>query len=403
MLINQLSLEQDVIEWTEEQRALRDRFRQWHGTFSENHIANDQAGSFARDAWQAVMKSGILRLPFAREWGGLEQDLLTTLYVLEDLGRGCRDGGLSFSISTQICSTGIPLQRYGSDELKARYLSRICEGSAITAHAISEPQGGSDAMSMQTTATDEGDHFVLDGRKVFVSLGPVADLIVVYARTDNQPPPFGITAFIVERDTPGLTIGPSIAKMGTRTSPFCELSFIDCKVPTGNIIGKRNSGFVVFDHVLKWEILCSFMITTGEMQHRLERCIEFARTRKQFGQAIGAFQSVSNKIVEMKIATETARKWLYDTAEKFAADANVTTDIAISKLVVSEGNIASALSAIQIFGGRGYLTEYGLEKDLRDAVGGAIYSGTSEIQRQRVAAMLGLTKKNIRAPDVPEK
>jgi alkylation response protein AidB-like acyl-CoA dehydrogenase len=231
---------------------------------------------------------------------------------------------------------------------------------------------------------------VLNGSKAFVSNGPLADVFVVYARTGKQGSPAALSTFLVDRDTPGLTVGRPVSKMGLRTSPLSELFFDDCRVPAGNMVGSKGAGFLIMDHVMKWEILCSFVINLGEMQHRLERCVEYARTRTQFGRPIAAYQSVSNKIVEMKIGVETSRKWLYDTGRKLQAGENVTTDIAISKLITSEANVESALAAVQVFGGYGYTAEYGLEKDLRNSVAGTIYSGTSDIQRQRIATMIGL-------------
>ncbi|MFD5428937.1 acyl-CoA dehydrogenase family protein [Streptomyces sp. NPDC127084] len=378
-----------MIKWTPEQRALRDDLRRWHPKLGADHLRNDRAGVFPADTWESVSASGILRVPFEERWGGLEKDLLSTMCVLEDLGHGCRDGGLNFSVSTQMVSVGIPVQRFGSDDLKSRVLPGICSGAVLGAHAITEPEGGSDAMHMHTTATADGDAYVLNGRKAFISNGPVADVIVVYART-GEPGPFGLTAFVVERGTPGLTVHPANEKMGLRSSPYCELSFDDCRVPAGHVIGKQGIGFTVMDYVLKWEILSSFSISLGEMRHRLDKVTEFAAARRQFGQSIGSFQSVSNKIVEMKIGVETSRKWLHDTAQKFTEGESVTTDLAITKLVVSENNLASALAAVQIFGARGYTSEYGIEGDLRNAVGGTIYSGTSEVQRQRIAKMLDL-------------
>jgi alkylation response protein AidB-like acyl-CoA dehydrogenase len=245
-------------------------------------------------------------------------------------------------------------------------------------------------MNMRTSAEPDGEEFVLHGSKTFITNAPIADLFVVYARTGKRGSPAAITAFLVERDTPGLSIGNPISKMGLRTSPLSELFLDNCRVPRSNVIGSVGAGFLILDHVMKWEILCSFIINVGEMQHRLERCIDYARTRVQFGQTIGSYQSVSNKIVEMKIGVETSRKWLYDTAEKLQRHENVTNDIAISKLVTSENNVSSALTAVQIFGGYGYTTEYGLEKELRNSVAGTIYSGTSDVQRQRIASMIGL-------------
>jgi alkylation response protein AidB-like acyl-CoA dehydrogenase len=156
------------------------------------------------------------------------------------------------------------------------------------------------------------------------------------------------------------------------------------------VIGRRGMGFLILDHVMKWEILLSFVVNTGEMAHRVERCVSYAGERHQFGRPIGANQSVQNRIVDMKIATETARKWLYDTAEKLQRGETITTDLSIAKLVASEANLSTAIAAVNVFGGNGYMAEYGLEKDVRNAVGGTIYSGTSDIQRSRIAAMLKL-------------
>ncbi|HEU5469365.1 MAG TPA: acyl-CoA dehydrogenase family protein [Actinophytocola sp.] len=379
-----------MIEWNDDQRALRAAVEQLGTVLDKGHVERDADGEFAVDAWKRLRETGMLGLPFDERWGGLGQDLLTTMYVLEGLGYACRDGGFSFSVSTHLVSTGVPLQRFGSDALKERFLPRVCTGEIIGAHAITEPAGGSDVMGMRTSAVLDGDSWVLNGSKSFVSNGPLADVVVVYVRTGRPGSPAAITAMLVETGTPGLTVGRPVAKMGLRTSPLCELFFDDCRVPAGNVLGAPGSGFLIMDHVMKWEILCSFIINTGEMQHRLERCVDYARTRVQFGQPIGSYQSVSNRIVEMRIAVDNARKWLYDTAAKLSAGANVTVDIAISKLIASEGNLSSALAAVQVFGGYGYTAEYGLEKDLRNAVAGTLYSGTSDIQRQRIATMIGL-------------
>lgn len=379
-----------MISWNSDQQALRTGLAEWFGALSAGHVEQDATGGFPWEKWKLIQECGILRLPFDEQWGGLGQDLLTTMYLLEGLGHGCRDGGLNFSVSTHMVSTGIPVQRFGSAGLKQRYLPALCDGDRIGAHAITEPAGGSDALAMRTRAVRDGDHYVLTGSKTFVSNGPVADLFVVYARTHPDGGPLGITAFLVERGTPGFDIGNPIPKMGLRTSPLTELYFDECRVPAANVVGRAGGGFLVLDFVMKWEILCSFVINLGEMRHRFERCVDYARERRQFGAPIGSFQSVSHKIADMKIGVETASKWLYHTAVKVMAGENVTTDMAITKLVTSENNVASAMAAVQIFGGNGYMVEYGLEKDLRNAVAGTIYSGTSEIQRNRIASMLGL-------------
>lgn len=380
-----------MMTWNEDQQGLRDGFARWHAALSAEDRELDKAQAFSRRHWEIAARTGLFGLPFDELWGGLGQDLLTTLYVLESLGYGCRNGGLAFSISTHMVSCGVPLQRFGTDEQKQRFLARLCDGSAIAAHAITEPDSGSDALAMRTSARAEGGRWVLNGSKTFVSNGPVADMILVYARTNPKTGSLGITPFLVERDTPGLTIGQPIEKMGLKTSPFGELFFDECAVPAENMIGRPGGGFPILDYVMKWEILCSFVITVGAMQHRLERCIEQARSREQFGRPIGDYQAIASKIVEMRITVETARMWLYETARRFQAGENVATEIAIAKLIASEGNLRSALDAVQIFGGNGYASEFGLEKDLRDAVGGTIYSGTSEIQRARIARLMGVS------------
>lgn len=381
-----------MIQWSEEQRDLLAGLGAWCAELSADHVERDAGGTFPWDKWKVVRETGILRLPFGEDVGGLGQDLLTTMYLLEGLGRGCRDGGLSFSVTTSLVSVGIPLQRFGSAEARGRHLPRVCSGEAIGAHAITEPDGGSDALSMRTRATLDGDHWVLNGGKTFVSNGPVADLFVVYARTDPAGGPLGTTAFLVERDTPGLELGRPIAKMGLRTSPLCELFLDDCRIPRSHVIGRVGGGFLVLDHVMTWEILCSFAVTLGDMAHRLDTCVDYARGRVAFGQPIGHHQAVAHKIADMKIGVETTRKWLYDTGLRVTRGENVTVDLAITKVVASEANLASALAAVQIHGGNGYMAEYGVEKDLRNAVAGTIYSGTSEIQRNRICSMLGLTR-----------
>lgn len=379
-----------MIEWNEDQRQLRGAAHRLGEKLSAGYLERDAAAEFSRDGWKLAQQSGLPALPFDKRWGGLGQDLLTTMYVLEGLGYACRDTGLSFSLTTHVVSTGIPLQHFGSPALQEKFLPAICAGDLIGAHAVTEPEAGSDMLALRTSARIDGDSLVLDGSKAFVTNGPVADLIVVYARTAPRGGPFGISAVLVERDRPGLRLGRPMAKMGLRTSPLCELFLDDCRVPMDNVIGGLGSGFQVFDHVMKWEVLCSFIINVGEMQHRLERVVDYARSREQFGGTIGSFQAVAHRIVDMRIAVDTARRALYDAATRVLRDEHATEDVAIAKLLASEGNMATAVAAVETFGGYGYMTESGLEHDVRSALAGLIYSGTSDIQRNRIAAMMGL-------------
>jgi alkylation response protein AidB-like acyl-CoA dehydrogenase len=387
-----------MIQWDARQRALRDRFIESLEPLNSVERDNGARSAFSRREWELVCDSGIIRMPFEEDHGGHGESLLTTMYVLEGLGYSCRSGGLNFSICTHMVSVGIPLQRFGSEDLKDRHMPGICDGSAIGAHAITESQGGSDVLAMQTRAVCEGDHYVLTGTKAFVTNGPIADVFVIYARTKPDGGPFGITAFVVDRDTAGLRSTGPIPKMGLDGSPVGEVVLEDCEVDAANVIGKPGGGFLVLDHVMKWETLLTFATSTGAMQHRLERCIAQARTRRQFGRPIGSFQSIANKIVDMNVAVETARRWLYDSAVRFLDNQDVSADVAIAKLLASEANVSSALAAVQIFGASGYTTACGLEADLRDAVAGTIYSGTSEIQRNKIARMLGVGDHSIDRP-----
>jgi alkylation response protein AidB-like acyl-CoA dehydrogenase len=379
------------MKWNEQQLALQAAISRMGEALSKDHIEWDQRAEFPREKWELVKESGILGLLIPEQHGGCEQDILTTMGVLEILGYCCEDAGLNFVASTQIVSVGIPLLRFGTEVQKLKYLPQICSGECICAHAITEPSGGSDAFGMRTTAILKGDKYILNGSKTFISNGPIADLIAVYVLTDKDKGVMGgASVFLIERDTPGFNIGQPIKKMGLRTSPLCELFFNDCEIPVENVIGKIGMGFSILDYVMKREIIFSFIISVGEMQRRLEKCIDYAKTREQFGSSIGSFQAIANKIVNMKIGVSTSREMLYRAGKRVQSKKNATIDLAMAKLITSENNVASALDAIQIFGGNGYMVEYGIEKELRNSIAGTIYSGTSEIQRNRIAGMLGI-------------
>ncbi|WP_282686087.1 MULTISPECIES: acyl-CoA dehydrogenase family protein [unclassified Streptomyces] len=373
-----------------DQQALCAGMAQWGKILSEGHIDADARSAFEPHRWRSLAGSGVLGLPFPQQWGGAGQSLLTTLHVLETLGESCRESGLNFCATTSMASTGVPLTAFGSDALRERYLPGICSGELIGAHAITEPDSGSDAMAMTTRAERDGTHYALTGSKAFVSNGPIADVFVVYARTRPEGGPLGTTAFLVDRDTPGLSVGGPTAKMGLRTAPLSTLHLDGCRIPADRVLGRSGGGLLVLDHVMKREILFGFTVQLGEMRHRLERTVAYARERRAFGRPIGDYQAVSHRVVDMKIRTETAAKWLYDTAERLAAGEDVTADLAMTKILASEAALATSLSAVRVFGGAGYLTEVGLEKEVRAAVAGTLYSGTNDIQYNHVASTLGL-------------
>ncbi|WP_028481625.1 acyl-CoA dehydrogenase family protein [Pseudovibrio exalbescens] len=343
---------------------------------------------FPRTKWQAISETGFFHAAVDEAFT-LNDRLKGMLSLCETLGEVSQDAGLNFSVATHLASTISALEQFGSDDLKDRYLSYLAAGRLIGAHAISEPGAGSDAVSMQATAAKHGDEYVLNGHKAFVTNGPIADVIVVYAKTSDSKAG-GISAFLVPTTTKGVKIGPTMKKVGLISSPLSELTLDDCRIPAANLIGREGAGFLILSYVMKREILYSFMMNVGEMKRRIDRCVRYANTREQFGTSIGAFQSVANKIVEMKMRFEMSRNWILHVAEKVSQNKDVTTDVAIAKVYVSESALSTAIDAVHVFGGYGFLAENGLGAEVCNALAGPIYSGTNDIQRSRIAAMMGI-------------
>jgi alkylation response protein AidB-like acyl-CoA dehydrogenase len=329
-------------------------------------------------------------MPVPKEHGGLGLGLSALLAVMEGLGYGTRDQGLLFSLNAHLWTNTIPILRFGTDAQRQRYLPGLCDGSLIGANAASEPDAGSDIFGMRTRAVRDGDAYVLNGTKMFVTNATVAHLFVAYATLDPALGATGITAFIIERDTPGLSLSRKLHKMGLRTSPMAEVIFEDCRVPVSNRLGREGRGVEVFECSMEWERGCILASCLGVMRRQLEDCIRHARERKQFGRPIGKNQSVANRIVDMKVRLETCRPLVHRIGELKDGDKPAMLEAAMAKLYVSDCFIKSSLDAVQIFGGYGYMTEQQVERDLRDAVGSGLYSGTSEIQRNIIARMLGL-------------
>jgi len=376
---------------TEEQRIFRDEvIRFAERELMDDVVSRDREGSFDAKAWRRLAEFGIHGLPVAREYGGQGADPLTVMIAMEALGYGYRDNGLLFSLNAQMWACQTPIARSGTDEQKRRYLPGLCDGSLIAAHGMSEPNSGSDAFALTTTAERVGDDYILNGSKIFVTNAPVADLFVVFGTTDRSLGFAGLCAFLIERDTPGLTVGSPIEKMGLRTSPMAELFLDGCRVPATHVLGKPGAGMAMFNSAMEWERSCILATTVGTMQRQLERTVEYARERKQFGQPIGKFQSVANRIVDMKVRLETAQLLLYKVAWLKKMGKSAVMEAALAKLYLSECFVQSGLDAIRTMGGYGYTTEYEVERDFRDSVGGTLYSGTSDIQRNIIARLLGL-------------
>jgi alkylation response protein AidB-like acyl-CoA dehydrogenase len=353
-------------------------------------VDRDAESVFDAKAWKKCAEFGIQGLPIPKEYGGQEAGALTTMLAMEALGYGCTDNGLLFSINAQMWACEIPILRFGTDEQRRRYLPGMVDGSLIAAHGMSEPGSGSDAFSLTTHAELRGDRYVLNGSKTFVTNAPVADAFIVFATTDRSLGFAGLCAFVLDRGTRGLSVGEPIHKMGLRTSPMGELFFDDCEVPVESLLGKPGGGMAVFNSSMEWERGCILACTVGSMDRQLERSIGYARERKQYGQAIGKFQAVSHRIVDMKLRLETARLLLYRLGWLMEQGKATSLDSALAKLHLSECFVQSSMDALQIHGGYGYMTEYELERDVRDAFGSRLYSGTSDIQRNIAARMLKL-------------
>lgn len=375
--------------WSPQQKELFDAIGQFATKeLNEHLVENDCHGVFNRVGWKKCGEIGIQGLAVPTAYGGVGQDPLTTVGALERLGYACRDNGLVFSLNAHMWTACMPLVGFGTEEQKQRYLPGLCNGDLIGGNAMSEPNSGSDAYGLSTTAVKKGDRYFLNGSKTFVTNGSEADVIVVFATVDKSEGPAGISAFLVEKSFKGLSIGRKLEKMGLRTSPMAELFFDDCDVPEENRLGRERAGTSLFTHSMTWERGCILASAVGSMQRLLETCLRYAKERKQSGQSIGKFQLVATKLVDMKIRLETARFMLYHGAYQRSLGRTAILEAAMAKLHISESWTKSCEDALQIHGGYGYMKEYEIERELRDAIGSRLYSGTSEIQRNIIASLL---------------
>jgi L-prolyl-PCP dehydrogenase len=375
---------------SEEQRRLKESVVTFAQGLNAGLMARDQAGELSRDLWIRCARFGIQGLAVPAEFGGQGLDALTTVLALEGLGYGCRDNGLIFALNAQMWGVQAPILRFGSGTQRQAYLPKLVSGEWIGAHGMSEPGSGSDAFSLATTAVPQGDGYVLNGRKTFVSNAVDAQLFLVFATVDRSRGFMGLTAFLVPRDTPGLSVDAPTSKMGLKTAPMADVVLEDCRVPREQRLAEEGNGATIFKHSMGWERSCILASCLGTMQRQLEACVRYATTRQQFGKSIASFQAVSHRIVDMKVSLDAARlmvqhaAWLRDRGEPADAES------AMAKLYVSESFVQSSLAAIQLHGGYGYCTEFEVERDLRDALATRIYSGTSEMQKEIIARSLGL-------------
>lgn len=373
-------------EWTEDERQLFD------GALAFARELPEQVADEAelRACFAKLGEFGVLGSCVAEELGGMGLPSLIAARTVEALGEGCPDLGLLFSAAAHLFACAVPIAEHADEALAARVVPKLTCGEWIGANAITEAEAGSDIASLRTTARREGDEYVLDGAKSYVTNAPVADLFLVYATVDPKHGFMGVTGFVVERERRGLEIGQRFATMGLDSSPISSIYLDGCRVPASNRVGEEGSGSKIFAESMHYERSGLLAAWVGAMERVLARVIEHARERRQSRRPIGKFQAVSHAIVDMKLRLDAARLLLYRACWARDRGEQATIEVALAKLAISEAAVENALAAIQVFGGAGYMEEVGIERFLRDAVPTRIFSGTSEIQRDLVARSLGL-------------
>ncbi|MEE9278439.1 MAG: acyl-CoA dehydrogenase family protein [Dehalococcoidia bacterium] len=379
-------------ELSEAQRMLRDAVRE----FARREIAPiaaaiDREDRFPAELWPKLGDLGVLGVTIPEAYGGAEADLLSGVLIMEELGKVSASVALSYGAHANLCANNIAIN--GNEEQKRTYLPPLCSGEHIGALALTEPEAGSDAVGMRMTARREGDVFVLNGTKMFITNGSVADTLVLYAKTKPEAGSRGITAFLVESDFPGFRVGRKLDKLGHRGSPTAELILEDCQVPASNVLGEENRGVAVMMQGLAVERVFLSGEQLGIAEAALEASIQYARERKQFGQRIGDFQLIQAKLADMYTEIEAARWLIYRTAvvaERAAKGSGERVDKEAAAAILYGGEMAFRVAnqAVQIHGGYGYMNEAPVSRYLRDAKLLEIGAGTSEIRRLLIGRAL---------------
>jgi isovaleryl-CoA dehydrogenase len=376
-----------ALSLTDDERELRDAIRR----FARKEIAPvadrmDREDYFPRDVFARLGEQGFLGVTIPTEYGGLGLSYRSQALILEEIARV--SPALALSVGAHSNLFGDNVGRNGTDRQRQEFLPAVARGEAIGALALTEPNAGSDAVALRTTAERYEDHFVLNGAKQFITNGPIADSLLVYAKTKPDRGAHGITAFIVRRDTPGFSVAKSLDKMGMRGSPTGELAFQDCAVPLDRVVGTENEGVAVMMGGLNVERAVLAAIPVGIMAECLDRSVEYARQREQFGQKIGKFQLIQEKLANMFTELEASRRLVFWALDEVTRDPRHMGPSAAALTYASEASTRVALEAIQVHGGYGYMRDLPLERLARDAKLLEIGAGTSEIRRLLLAREL---------------
>ena len=374
---------------TKEQLMLRKMYRE----FAENEVKPlaeeiDEEERFPMETVEKMAKLGMMGIYFPKQYGGAGADVLAYAMAVEELSKVCATTGVIVSAHTSLCCA--PIFENGTEEQKMKYLPKLCSGEWIGGFGLTEPGAGTDASGQQTTAVLEGDHYVLNGSKCFITNGTVADTFVVFAMTDKKAGNHGISAFIVEKGFPGFSVGKHEKKMGIRGSSTCDLIFEDCIVPKENLLGKEGQGFKIAMKTLDGGRIGIASQALGLGEGAINEAIKYTQERIQFKKRLSQFQNTQFQLADMHTRMQAAQYLVYSAAIKKQNHEDYSMDSAMAKLFAAEAASDVTRRAVQLFGGYGYTREYPVERMMRDAKITEIYEGTSEVQRMVIAKNLGV-------------
>lgn len=355
--------------------------------FAEKEVAptaaeRDEKEEFSRPIFDKMGGLGLTGIPWEEKYGGADAGFVAYVIAVEELSRVCGSTGVTLSAHISLCSW--PIWKYGTEEQKQKYLRRLAEGSALGGYGLTEPSAGTDAAGLRTSAKLEGDHYILNGTKIFITNGD-GDIFVVFAVTDKSKGAKGISAFIVDKDFEGFRVGGHEKKLGIRASSTCELVFEDCKVPKENLLGNEGDGFKIAMSTLDGGRNGIAAQALGIAQGAFEAALEYAKGREQFNQPIFNFQAISFMLADMATKIEASRLLTYQAAWLEQENLSYGKASAMAKLYASDASMEITTNAVQIFGGYGYSREYPVERMMRDAKITQIYEGTNEVQRMVIA------------------